>query len=70
MCIFLLRPAAAYQSARDGEDESGTREEEMLLGSRGTQGKGLGIFLEHIKKIYFYLSKRNDSFSSLSKVLC
>ena len=37
-CFFPT--AAADQSVRDGEDEGGAREEEMLLGTRGTQGKG------------------------------
>lgn len=49
MCIFLLFPTAATdQSIRDGEDEGGAREEEMLLSARGTQGKGLREFLEMI----------------------
>lgn len=49
MCIFFLLcpPAAADQSVRDGEDEGGAREEEMLLGTRGTQGKGLGEFRDY-----------------------
>lgn len=32
--------AAAEQPIRDGENEGGAREEEVLLGARGTQRKG------------------------------
>lgn len=41
----LLSSAASDESTRDGEDESGAREEEMLLGTRGTQREGLREYM-------------------------
>ena len=43
---MLLPPAAADQSAGDGEDEGGARKEEMLPCTGGPQGEGLSIFLD------------------------
>lgn len=39
----FLPSAAADQSAGDGKDEGGAREEEVLLGSRGPEGEGLNF---------------------------
>lgn len=42
--------AAAEQPVRDGENEGGAREEEVLLGARGAQRKGEGESFRDIKR--------------------
>ena len=42
---LLLPPAVADQSAGDGEDEGGAREEEILPSTRSPQGKGKALFI-------------------------
>lgn len=60
MCIhLLLSPAAADQSIRDGEDEGGAGEEEELLGTRGTQGEGLGELRDYQHQVYIVWFNQN-----------
>lgn len=47
-----LPSAAADQSAGDGKDEGGAREEEVLPGARGPQGEGLNTFQDSIQFNY------------------
>lgn len=42
-CLCFPALAAAEQPVRDGENEGGAREEEVLLGTGGAQRKGKGF---------------------------
>lgn len=48
--LVFSPPAAAEQPVRDGENEGGAREEEVLLGTRGAQRKGAPEGFRDIKK--------------------